>query len=181
MDCDSDSPNANETACLEIQSKFLDTTGLAEMPCGAGTGEPPTRDFACPCDFAADTWRELLTDGTYPYPGCKLTARPGTDDLELSVSEDQQVRWDTNRIELLSGIVLAHEPVYSTYLCYGVKHDEILGSQFQPRPFGAIELHNYFENEILPIQLDIHQACKRDLETLISDVFPGLECIEDIE
>ena len=71
MDCDSENPNANDTACTEVQTKFLAETGLSSLPCGDGTGEPPLPDLECPCGFDAEEVRASLSDQlTYPFVAC---------------------------------------------------------------------------------------------------------------
>jgi len=46
MDCDSDSPNANESACLKVKYKFMTLTGEPDMPCDI--------EVSCPCFTTED-------------------------------------------------------------------------------------------------------------------------------
>lgn len=181
MDCDSESPNANETACGEVQSKFLETTGLAEMPCGAGTGEPPVASLECPCDFAVDSWRDLMTDGTYPYQDCQLNVGPGGiwDNLLLGLFDQEQGSGDRlDQLYLSTEISNEDDGIIKGMTqCSAVKYDANLSLEiYSPRPLGTVVLYHTFENERLPIQTGAHEACQQDLQALIDELFPELEC-----
>jgi hypothetical protein len=181
MECDNENPNANETACGEVQSKFLEATGLAEMPCGAGTGEPPVPGLACPCDFAVDSWRDLMTDGTYPYQACQLSVGPAGEwaTMQFGVAEqpfDSGV-W-SNQLLLATEIQDEDdEIVKGSIRCQATKFEVAPDHiSYSPRPFGAVELYHTFEDERLPIQTGVYEACKQDIQTLIDEFFPELEC-----
>jgi len=64
MDCDSDSPNANELACLEVKDHFMTLTGNPSLPC----------ENTCPC-FTADDLAQLGD------PGQQCGDVPGFPDL----------------------------------------------------------------------------------------------------
>ena len=59
MDCDSESPNANEKACTNVKAKYTKLTG-GTLPCDVST--------ECPCDFSEQTLIDQgfrITNGTY--------------------------------------------------------------------------------------------------------------------
>jgi hypothetical protein len=174
MDCDSESPNANVTACGEVQSKFLETTGLGEMPCGTGTGEPPVSELACPCDFGLDTW---LASGEldslnlqYPEKACVVTS-------EVAVLTLTNGSGDA--FQMLSAISDSPgEQITSVFSCGAIIFTG--GSlTLSPEPLGAVDFLNAYDSGRRPAQDLFHQACKLDLVALITSAYyPNLVCDE---
>ena len=105
MDCESDSPQASETACTRVRDKFMNIAGH-DLPCEAPPGcLTPPPGTTCPCvgdvqfdgaladpDFLCSdlgTAIELSGNGTInaectPSPGCGVL-----DGISLSITPEQ--------------------------------------------------------------------------------------------
>jgi hypothetical protein len=77
MDCDSDDPQASETACTKVRSKFMNIAGH-DLPCEAPPATCPCLSLYGPIVTIADTCR--LND---PSRGTVLEIDTGLGDLRL--------------------------------------------------------------------------------------------------
>lgn len=174
MNCDSDNSNASLNACEQVQANFLTATGLGELPCDDGSGEPPNSELNCPCDFSTESWLDsgLLESIGLQSPNqiCQLQ-----DDSSFLVLTDDL---GEDGISIQSQIVDTPDDFDTARFTCAAIAIESFSTIFSPEPFGAAEMYSFYDSGRLPEQESFQQACRLDLAELINIAFPDLICDE---